>query len=85
MFYLQVQAFTKKLCIRLTYVKLLLDFKVKFLEKRIEACGRRTDMQSVFLLKLKALGTLDRRAHHLSYQGGPKSPPHIFFVLTNLD
>ena len=37
-----------------------------------------------FLLKLKALGTLDRRAHHLSYQGGPKSPPHIFFgiVLT---
>ena len=46
---------------------------------------RQTDMQSVFLLKLKALGTLDRRAHHLSYQVGPKSPPHIFFVLTNLD
>ena len=38
-----------------------------------------------FLLKLKALGTLDRRAHHLSYQGDPKSPLHIFFVLTNLD
>ena len=38
-----------------------------------------------FFLKLKALGTLDRRAHHLSYQGGPKSPPYIFFVLTNLD
>ena len=37
------------------------------------------------LLMLKALGTLDRQAHHLSYQGGPKSPPHIFFVLTNLD
>ena len=39
-------------------------------------------MQSVFLLKLRAL---DRRAHHLSYQSGPKSPPHIFFVWTNLD
>ena len=43
-------------------------------------------MQSVFfLLKFKAFGIMDRRAHHLSYQGGPKSPPHIFFVLTNLD
>ena len=43
-------------------------------------------MQSVFFwLKLKALGTLDRRAHHLSYQSGPKSPTYIFFVLTNLD
>ena len=42
-------------------------------------------MQSFFLLELKALRTLDRRAHHLSYQGGPKSPPHIFFVLTTLD
>ena len=53
-------------------------------------CGRQTDrqtdMQTVFfLLMLKALRTLDRLAHHLSYQGGPKSPPHIFFVLTNLD
>ena len=37
------------------------------------------------LLKLKALVTLDTRTHHLSYQGGPNSPPHIFFVLTNLD
>ena len=40
---------------------------------------------SFFLLKLKALGTLDRCAHHLSYQSGQKSPPHIFFVLSNLD
>ena len=39
----------------------------------------------VFLLKFKAFGILDRRAHNMSYQGGPKSPPHIFFVLTNLD
>ena len=42
-------------------------------------------MQSVVFLKLKALGTLDRRAHHLSYQSGPKSPPHIFLVLNKLD
>ena len=42
-------------------------------------------MQSVFLLKLKALGTLDRHAHHMRYQDGPKSPPHIFIVMTNLD
>ena len=42
-------------------------------------------MQTVFLLILKAFGTLDRHAHHLSYQGGPKPQPHIFLVLTNLD
>ena len=42
-------------------------------------------MQTVFLLMLKPLGTLDRHAHHLSYQGGSKLPPHHFFVLTNLD
>ena len=45
---------------------------------------RRTCNQFFFLLKLKALGTLDRRTYHLSYQGGPKSQPHIFFVLNNL-
>ena len=45
-----------------------------------------TDRYTIrFLLKLKALGTLDRRTHHLSYQSGPKSPPHIFFVLTKFD
>ena len=38
-----------------------------------------------FLLMLKALGTLDRHAHHLSYQSGPKPQLHIFLVLTNLD
>ena len=32
---------------------------------------------NILLLELKALGTLDRLAHHLSYQGDPKSPPHI--------
>ena len=36
-------------------------------------------------LMLKAFGPLDRHAYHLSYQGSPKSPPQIFFVLTNLD
>ena len=46
---------------------------------------RQTCNHFFILLKLKALGTLDRRAHHLSYQSGPKSPPHFFFVLTILD
>ena len=38
-----------------------------------------------YFAQAQALGTLDSCAHHLSYQGGPKSPPHIFYVLTNLD
>ena len=33
-----------------------------------------------FLLMIKALGTLDRHALNMSYQGSPKSRPHIFFV-----
>ena len=45
----------------------------------------RQTCNQISLLELRALGTLDRHAHHLSYQVGPKSPPHIFFVLTNLD
>ena len=45
---------------------------------------RQTCNQSL-LLELKALGTLERHTNHLSYQVGPKSLPHIFFVLTNLD
>ena len=45
----------------------------------------RQTCKQVFLLKIKALGTLDRRVHHLGYQGGPKSLPHILFVLTILD
>ena len=47
-----------------------------------------TDRQTcnqILSLELRALGTLDRHAHHVSYQGSPKSPPHIFFVLTDLD
>ena len=46
---------------------------------------RQTCNQIFFVLQLKALGKLDRRAHHLSYQGGPKPPLHTFFVLTNSD
>ena len=42
-------------------------------------------MQSGFFCSSsKPLEHRDRRAHHLSYQSGPKSPPHISFVLTNL-
>ena len=45
----------------------------------------RQTCNQILLLELRALGTLDRRAHHLSYQGGPNSPQHtcIFIVLTN--
>ena len=38
----------------------------------------------IVLLVFKAIGTLDRGAHYRSYQCNPKSPPHILFVLTNL-
>ena len=44
--------------------------------------GRQTCNQ-ILLLEREGLGTLDRLAHHLSNQGDPKSPPPIFFVLTN--
>ena len=37
------------------------------------------------LFELIALGTLARQyAHHLTYQGGPKSHQHTFFVMANL-
>ena len=45
----------------------------------------RQTCNQISVLELKALGTLDKLAHHLGYQGGSKSPPHIFFVLTNLE
>ena len=45
----------------------------------------RQTCNQILLFELRALGTLDRHAHYLSYQGGLKSPPHIFFVLTNLN
>ena len=71
-----------------TYI-IVIRLKSQVLRK--EDCRLVADRQTcnqfcfVFLLKFKALGTLDRRAHHQSYQGGPKSPTHIFFVFTNLD
>ena len=41
----------------------------------------RQTCNQILWLKLKAIGTLDRHAH----QGCPKSTPHIFCMLTNLD
>ena len=40
--------------------------------------------KQILLFELIALGTLVRHANHLRYQGGPKSPPHTFFVMTNV-
>ena len=48
-----------------------------------ETCRLLADRQTcnqILLLELKALGTLDRLAHHLSNQGDPKSPPPFFCV-----
>ena len=44
---------------------------------------RHTYMQTVFSAHAQSSWNTGQTAHHLSYQGGPKS--HIFFVLTNLD
>ena len=70
----------------LSIYKIVIRLKCQVLskEERRFVADRQTSNQ-ILLLDLKALGTLDRLAHHLSYQGDPKSPPHIFFVLTNLD
>ena len=45
----------------------------------------RQTCNQISVIELKALGTLDKLAHHPGYQGSPESSPHIFFVLTNLD
>ena len=45
----------------------------------------RQPCNQILVIELKALGTLDKLVHHLSYSGGPKSSQYIFFVLTNLD
>ena len=66
--------------------KIVIRLKSQVLSK--EDCRLVADRQTCnqsLLLELKALATLGRLAHHLSYQGDPKSLPHIFFVLTNLD
>ena len=70
----------------LSIFKILIRFTSQVLSR--EDSRRVADRQKgnqILLVELRALGTLDRHAHHHSYQGGPKSPPHIFFVLTNLD
>ena len=69
----------------LSIYKIFIRLKSQVLSK--ENCRLVADRQicyHILLLELKALETLDRLAHHLSYQGNPKSSPHIFFVLTNL-
>ena len=80
-------SFHKKALSTLNIYKIVIRLKSQVLSKEDSrlVADRQTCNQLFFWLKLKALGTLDRRAHHLSYQSGLKSPPHIFFVLTNLD
>ena len=82
--YLQVKAFTKKLCLRRTY-KIVIRLKSQVFSRDDSRLVADRQTCNRFFLKLKALGTLERRAHHLSHQGGQKSPPHIIFVLTNFD
>ena len=79
-------SFHKKALSTLSIYKIVIRLKRQVLNK--EDCRLLADRQTcnqILLLELKALGTLDRLAHNLSNQGDPKSPPHIFFVLTNLD
>ena len=77
---------TKKALSKLSIYKISTRLKSQVLSKK--TCRLLADRQAcnqILLLELKALGTLDRLAHDLSNQGDPKSPPPIFFVLTNLE
>ena len=79
-------SFHKKALSTLNIYKIVIRLKSQVLRKEdSRLVAVRQTCKQFFLLMLKALGTLDRQVPHLSYQGGPKSPPHIFFVLTNLD
>ena len=79
-------SFHKKALSTLNIYNIFIRHKNQVLSKEdSRLVADRQTCNQVFLLKLNALGTLDRRDHHLSYQSGPKSPSHIFFVLTNLD
>ena len=80
-------SFHKKALSTLNVYKIVIRLKSQVLSKEDSrlVADRQTCNQFFFLLKLKALGTLDRHAHYLGYQDVPKSPPHIFFVLTNLN
>ena len=78
-------SFHKKVLSTLSIYKIVIRLKSQVLSK--EDCRLVADRHTcnqILLLDLKALGALDILAHHLSYQGNPKSPPHIFFVLHNL-
>ena len=77
---------SQKAMFMLNIYKIFIRLKSQVLSKEdSRLLTERQTCDHFFLLKHKVLETLDRRAHHLSYQGGLKTPPHIFFVLTNLD
>ena len=68
----------------LNIYKIVMRLKSKVLRKEDSRLVADRQMQIVFCSCSKPF-TLDRHAHHLSYQGGLKSPSHIFFVWSNLD
>ena len=78
-------SFHKKALSTLNIYTIVIRLKSQVLRKEDSrlVADRQADMQSVFIifLKLKALGTLDRRAHHLSYQGGPKITTTYFLCV----
>ena len=68
-------SFHKKALSTLNMYKIVIRLKSQVLRKEDRSLWQ-TDRRAIsffffILLKLKALGTLDRHAHHLSYQGGP--------------
>ena len=72
-------SFHEKALSTLNIYEIVIRLKSQVLSKKdSRLVSDRQTCNHFFWLKLKTLGTLDRRAHHLSYKGGPKSPPHIF-------
>ena len=70
----------------LSIYKIVIRLKSQVLSKvDCKLVADRQTCNQILLLQLKALGTLARLTHNLSYQGYPKSQPHIFFALTNFD
>ena len=62
--------------------------QTKLWHKELAKKGKRARVRTRTLAerfgaRAHSFGTLVRRANHLNYLGGPKSPPHTFFVLTN--
>ena len=75
-------SFHKKSLSTLNIYNIVIRLKSQVLSKEdSRLVADRQTCNQFFLLKLK----LDRRSHHLSYQSGTKSPPHIFYGLTYLD